>query len=74
MNNIIPELMTNAVHLLVDLPVSLASGKSWYEFRKKMPELPELNRQVMLELKILNLKIKKLMFTMKTLCDGKKLT
>lgn len=31
MNNIIPELMTNAVHLLVDLPVSLASGKSWYE-------------------------------------------
>ena len=31
MNNIIPKLMTNAVHLLVDLPVSLASGKSWYE-------------------------------------------
>ncbi len=31
MNNMIPKLMTNAVKLLVDLPVSLASGKSWYE-------------------------------------------
>lgn len=31
MENMIPKLMTNAVHLLVDLPVSVATGKSWYE-------------------------------------------
>jgi len=31
MKNEIPRLMTNAVKLLVDLPVSLAYGKTWYE-------------------------------------------
>ncbi len=31
MKNMLPKLMTNAVSLQVDLPVSVAYGKSWYE-------------------------------------------